>query len=160
MNNINTVAQVQQANISEFLRVLFRRKANEVGGIVKLAEIVGINAHRYYNQMDRGNGILADLIVEHCRKTGDDAPLRAIADACGKEITPKPRFLRKAHPGKPVRSFELDVHHATSALTLLVEDALSDGGLNSIEKEAIKAAAQKARVEIAELVAKIEGEGR
>jgi len=124
-----------------------------------MARDIGENYHKVWSQANRNQGVLADLVVVLARH-GFDGPLRIMADASGHEVVPKVKFLRKAHPGKAVRSFELDVHHATSALTLIVEDALSDKRFSSKEKDAIKAAAQKARVEIAELVAKIEEEGR
>jgi hypothetical protein len=154
---VSQAASIQQANTSEVLRKLFRRKAIEVGGIPELARIVGVNAHRYYNQMNRGNGILADLIVAHCTQTGDDEILCAMADACDRDITPKVKFLRTAHPRQTIQSIELDVHHATTALTEIVEATLRDKRFSSREQSAIKAAAQKAKVKIAELEARVTG---
>ena len=155
---MNSTTSVQQANISELLRTLIRRKANEAGGISAIARTVGVNAHRYYNQMNRGNGILADLIVEHFKKLGDKEPLRIIADACDHDIVPKPKFLRKVHPAKPIQDFELDCNHALDALTSIIDSARKDNRYSLIEREAIKEAADRAKLEIAELIAKIEGE--
>jgi len=159
MNNINTVALPRQANVSGQIRVILKREAAENGGLRDMARDIGENYHKIWNQMNRNQGVLADLVVILARH-GFDGPLRIMAEAAGHEVVPKVKFLRKAHPGKAVRSFELDVHHATSALTMIVEDALRDGGLSSKEKESIKAAAQKARVEIAELVARVDEEGQ
>lgn len=160
MPNTATAPTAQQANLSGVLRTLIRRRANEEGGIPKLARIVGVNAHRYYNQLNRGNGILADLIVEHYKKLGDKEPLRVIADACDYELVPKAKFLRKAHPAKPIQDFELDCHHALAALTSIVDAARKDNHYSRIEQESIKAAADRAKTEIAELVAKATGDGR
>ena len=159
MTIMHNCAIPYQANVSGKIRVILKREAVLNGGLRDMARDIGENYHKVWNQMNRNQGVLADLVVILARH-GFDGPLRIIAEAAGHEVVPKVKFLRKAHPGKSVRSFELDVHHATSALTLLVEDALSDKRLSSMEKDGIKAAAQKARVEIAELVAKIEARVR
>ncbi len=119
MPDTATAPNIQQANLSGVLRTLIRRRANEEGGIPKLARIVGVNAHRYYNQLNRGNGVLAELVVEHYKKLGDKEPVRVLADACGFDLVPKARFLWKAHPAKALQDFELDCHHALAALTAL-----------------------------------------
>lgn len=157
MSSIIAVPKIEQANVSELLRSIIRRKANSVGGVTKLARIVGVNAHRYYNQMNRGNGVLADLIVEHYWKLGDKEPLRVMAEACDHELVPKVKFLRKAHPAKPVQDFELDCVHALDALTMLIDEARKDNRYSWMEREAIKEAGERAKLEIAELVVKAVG---
>jgi molybdenum-dependent DNA-binding transcriptional regulator ModE len=153
---MNSCALPYQANVSGKIRTILKREAAENGGLRDMARDIGENYHKVWNQMNRNQGVLADLVVILARH-GFDGPLRIVAEAAGHEVIPKVKFLRKMHPGKSIRSFELDVHHAASALTMLVELALSDGALSSMEKEAIKEAAQKAKIEIAELEARMTG---
>jgi len=156
---MNTIALPRQTNVSESIRVSIKRLASHNGGLAQFLRDLGMPYNKTWERVNRNKGDLIDGVIE-LAQVGFDDPFRIAAEAAGYEVMPKTVFLRKAHPGKAVRSYALDIHHATSALTMLVEDALSDGGLSSMEKDAIKAAAQRARVEIAELVAKIEGEGR
>ena len=159
MENSATFDWIGQAKISDIIRTLIRRRANENGGISKFARSVHVNPQRIYNQMNRGNGVLAELIVL-CHENGDDAPLRVVADACNCEIVPKMKFLRKAHVNKPVRFYALGLHHACSHITTLVEQALMDGYFKELQRERVLAAIHELRKRMAELEAKITGEGR
>ena len=154
MENCATFGTFEQAKISDILRTLIRRRANENGGISKFARSVNVNPQRIYNQMNRGNGVLAELIVL-CAQNGDDAPLRVVADACNCEIVPKLRFLRKAGVDKPVRFYALGLHHASSHITTIIEKALVDGHFKESQRDRVLAAIHELRKKMAELEARI-----
>jgi hypothetical protein len=159
MENSATFDWIEQPKISDIIRTLIRRRANENGGISKFARSVNVNPQRIYNQMNRGNGVLAELIVL-CAQNGDDGPLRVVADACNCEIVPKMKFLRNSGLNKPVRFYALGLHHACSHITTLVEQALLDGHFKTSQKERVIAAMHEMRKKMAELRARIEEEGR
>jgi len=154
MANCATFETFEQTNISDIIRTLIRRRANENGGISAFARSAHVNPHRIYNQLNRGNGVLAELIVL-CAQNGDDGPLRVVADACNCEIVPKMKFLRKAGINKPVRFYALGLHHACSHITTIVEKALVDGHFKESQRDRVLAAMHELRKRMAELEARI-----
>lgn len=155
--DIATFESDGQANISDVLRTVIRREAIAEGGVSKFARKAQVNPHRFYNQMNRGNGVLAELIVL-CARNGYDEPLRIVAEACGHDVTPKPKFLRRAHPPtKPVRSYALDLHHACAGVTQTIEEALADECLDDHDRARVLSTIQTLRREMAELEDRIGG---
>ena len=157
MENCATFETFEQANVSDIIRTLIRRRANENGGISKFARSAHVNPHRIYNQMNRGNGVLAELIVL-CAQNGDDGPLRVVADACNCEVVPKMKFLRKVGVNKPVRFYALGLHHACAHITMIVEQALLGGHFKASQRDKVLAAIHELRKRMAELEARITGE--
>jgi len=156
---MNTIALPRQTNISETIRVSIKRLASNNGGLARFMRDIGQPYKRTWERVNRNQGDLIDLIVE-LAKVGIDEPLRIAADASGLDITPKMNFLRKAHaPSKTIRSYALDLHHATSAVTMLIEAALEDRRIDHRERKEVKSAIHKLRKEMAELEDRITGEG-
>lgn len=153
---MNTIALPRQTNLSEELRVIVKRMAASNGGLVSFLRSAGIRYRRGYEQLNRNQGVLVDMLPA-LTQAGIDEPLRRVADACGYDVTPKMQFLRKAHaPDRPVRSHALDLHHATAAVTMTIEAALADKLIDEREREIIKGDLHKLRRKMAELEMKLE----
>jgi len=154
---MNTIAVPRQTNVSENVRVSIKRLAMMNGGLARFVRELGMAYKKTWERLNRNKGDLIDGVVE-LALVGFDDPLRIAADAAGYEITPKIKFLRKDHPGKSVRYYELDLHHATAAVTMLVERALEDGMTEARKWEEVKSALQKLRRKMAELEARVSGD--
>lgn len=158
MNIMNTIALPRQTNVSESIRVSIKRLAANNGGLARFVRDLGMPYKRTWERINRNQGDLIDLIVALAQGEIDE-PLRIAADAAGYEVTPKTKFLRKAHAlARPVRSHALELHHSTSAVTMLVEEALKDKLIDNRERTAVKSAIHQLRKKMAELEARIEGE--
>ena len=159
MDNINSATLPRQTNTSETIRVSIKRLASNNGGLARFMRGLGMPYNKTWERINRNKGDLIDGIIELAR-VGFDDPLRIAADAAGYDVTPKVKFLRKAHtPARAVRSHALDLHHACSAVTMIVEDALADRMIDAKERERVKSALQKLRRKMAELEGRIEGDG-
>ena len=160
MHNMQQAAPVHQAIVSEKIRVILKREAAANGGLRDMAHDIGEGYGKVWNQANRGQGILADLIVALARH-GFDEPLRIVASAAGHDLTPKIKFLRAARsPAKPVRSTALELHHSCSVVTEAIETALVDGSFDDKDRDRVGAALYGLRKKMAEIEAKIQGEGR
>ncbi len=149
-------AALHQPIISEKIRTVLKREAASNGGLKDMARHIGLDYDHLWHQANRGQGILADLIVSLAQH-GFREPLRIIAEAAGCDVMPKVQFMRRAHPGKAVRSLAIDAGFATAALAKAIDEALEDKDLNSAERAAIKKAGAEAQELIAELMAKAVG---
>lgn len=152
---MNTIALPRQTNVSENIRVSIKRLASNNGGLASFMRALGHPYKRTWERVNRNQGDLIDLVVDLAAQ-GIDEPLRTAVAPTPFELTPKMKFLRNTNPAKPTRSYALDIHHAVSALTSLVDRALLDNRLTSKERGAIREAAHRAKMEIARLEAKIE----
>ena len=155
--NAATVEIPEQPNLSDRVRVIVKRTASQSGGLAALMRALGIPYQRVWEQMNRSQGVRVDLLPA-LSASGIDEPLRVVADACGYDLTPKTKFLRKKNTeGRPVRSHALAIHHAAAAVTMKIEEALADKQIDEREKDAIKSALHKARIALAELENRIGG---
>jgi len=157
MNNINAVALPRQTNTSETIRVSIKRLASNNGGLARFMRGLGIPYNKTWERVNRNKGDLIDLVVELARN-GLDEPLRIAADASGLDVTPKVQFLRKACSVRPIRSHALDLHHATTDVTRIVEEALADKMIDDKERERVKSAIHYLRKKMAELEGRISGD--
>ncbi len=157
MSSVIALPAIDQTNVSAEIRAIIKRMAADGGGLVKMMQRADIPYRRAYEQANRNQGVLVDFAValEHA---GIDDPLRIAVDRSKKyELAPKVKFLRKAHPARTIREIELDIHHAVSALTSLVESTAQDGRFKRRDVETIKSEVHKIKVKFAELEAGIEG---
>lgn len=155
--HVVTVSDPEQANLSALVRVNIKRlAAGQPRGLRALAALCDMPYMKAWNQLNRGQGVLIDLMPALSRVSDD--PLRIIADACGYTITPKAQFLRrKQGRGKPIRSHALDIHHAAAAVTIKIEEALADKSIDQRDRERIKTQLQGLRRRMAELEAHLDG---
>lgn len=156
MNESITLRLGGQTNLSEALRVIIKRTAASNGGLVAFMKTLGFPYRRAYEQLNRNQGVLVDILPA-LTEAGIDEPLRRVADACGYDVMPKLKFLRTSHPPKPVRSYGLDMHHATATITRVLEEALADQRIDDKELEKLKARLHDARKTLAAFEAKITG---
>ncbi len=155
--SIAALADFEQAKLSGEIRVALKRRAAGMrGGLRTLAQEAGLPYARAWNQLNRGNGVLADLIAA-LAQVGIDDPLRMVADAAGYDVAPKPKFLRRKGQPTPIRAHEIDLHHAAADVTQRIEKALVDQAINARERERIKSALHALRLRMAELEAHIDG---
>lgn len=154
--NIAEVGGSEQASLSAAIRTAVKRlAAGRRRGLRDLASDCGVPYARAWNQLNRGNGVLADLVAA-LAQAGIDDPLRMVADEAGYDIAPKLKFLRRAHPPtKPVRSYALDLHHACAGVTQAIEEALADECLDDRDRVRVLATLHTLRREMAELEARI-----
>ena len=156
--NSPAVALPEQPNLSNRVRVILKRTASQNGGLAAFMRELGIPYQRVWEQMNRCQGVRVDLLPA-LTAGGIDEPLRVVADACGYDVTPKVKFLRKKKvEARPVRSHALDIHHAAAAVTAKIEEALTDRQIDDREREAIKSALHGLRKKMAELEDRIGGQ--
>ena len=156
MNNINAVTLPGQTNLSDEIRGILKRAAAMNGGLASFMRKVGIGYRRAWEQANRSQGVLVDILPA-LTMAGIDEPLRIVADACGCDIQPKIKFLRTSNPPRPVRSYGLELHHVTSRITMLLEEALADQRIDEKEIKALQSRVHGARKTLAEFEAKITG---
>ena len=156
MNNINAVALPRQTNLSDEIRTIIKRTAAINGGLASFMRKIGIGYRRAWEQANRSQGVLVDILPA-LTMAGIDEPLRIVADACGCDIQPKIKFLRTSNPPRPVRSYGLELHHVTSRITMLLEEALADQRIDEKEIKALQSRVHGARKTLAEFEAKITG---
>jgi len=156
MNNINAVALPRQTNLSDEIRTIIKRTAAINGGLASFMRKIGIGYRRAWEQANRSQGVLVDILPA-LTMAGIDEPLRIVADACGCDIQPKIKFLRTSNPPRPVRSYGLELHHVTSRITMLLEEALADQRIDEKEIKALQSKVHSARKTLAEFEAKITG---
>ena len=158
MDNSATLNFPGQSKVSDRIRTNLKRYAAQNGGLRKLCQMLGFDYDRAWHQLNRGQGVLAEMLVITAA-AGLDEPLRIVAHEAGYDVTPKQKFLRRAHPPtKPVRSYALDIHHACSSVTQMIEDALVDGSFDARERARVMSAIHSMRRELAELEQKVAGE--
>jgi hypothetical protein len=145
-----------QSNLSERICVSFKRHAAKNGGLRKLAQELKEDYNNLWYWLNRASEPPIKLIAKSAR-IGIDEPLRILAESSNHEITPKLKFLRTTHPPKPVRSYGLDMHHATAMITRVLEEALADQRIDDKELEKLKARLHDARKTLAAFEAKITG---
>ena len=156
MNNINAVALPGQTNLSDEIRTILKRTAAMNGGLASFMRKIGISYKKAWEQANRSQGVRVDLLPA-LTLAGIDEPLRIVADACGCDIQPKIKFLRTSNPPRPVRSYGLELHHVTSRITMLLEEALADQRIDEKEIKALQSRVHGARKTLAEFEAKITG---
>jgi hypothetical protein len=156
MNNINAVTLPGQTNLSDEIRGILKRTAAINGGLASFMRKIGIGYRRAWEQANRSQGVLVDILPA-LTMAGIDEPLRIVADACGCDIQPKIKFLRTSNPPRPVRSYGLELHHVTSRITMLLEEALADQRIDEKEIKALQSRVHGARKTLAEFEAKITG---
>ena len=156
MNNINAVALPRQTNLSDEIRTIIKRTAAINGGLASFMRKIGIGYRRAWEQANRSQGVLVDILPA-LTMAGIDEPLRIVADACGCDVQPKMKFLRISNPPRPVRSYGLELHHVTSRITMLLEEALTDQRIDEKEIKALQSRVHGARKTLAEFEAKITG---
>lgn len=154
---MHQAAALYQPIISARIRTVLKREAASNGGLKNFAHELGEDYDKVWHQANRGQGVLADLIVTLTR-AGFDEPLRIIADAAGVDITPKVKFLRKARgPAKPVRATALELHHSCSVVTAEIEKALVDGSFDDKDRDRVAVALHRLRIKMAEIEARMAG---
>lgn len=155
---MNSIALPLQTICSENVRVSIKRLASDNGGLASLCRALGFPYKRTWERVNRNVGDLLDGVVG-LAQTGFDEPLRIAADAAGYDVIPKMKFLRTTHaPTKAVRSHALDLHHATAAVTMIVEDALADKMIDDKERERVKSALHQLRKSMAALEGRLENQ--
>ena len=158
MENSAITCSLGQTNLSGKIRASLKRQASERGGLASMMRELGLPYKKAWEQLNRNQGVLVDILPVFAL-AGIDEPLRAVADACGCDVTPKMKFLRrKPADSRPVRSHALDIHHAAAAVTMRLEEALLDRRIDERENEAIKSALHGLRKKMAELEARIDAE--
>jgi len=156
MENINALTLPRQTNTSETIRVSIKRLASNNGGLASFMRALGMPYNKTWERINRNKGDLIDGIIE-LAQVGFDDPLRIAADAAGYDVTPKLKFLRTSRPPRPVRSYGLELHHVTSRITMLLEEALADQRIDEKEIRALQSRVHNARKTLAEFEAKITG---
>jgi hypothetical protein len=147
-------AAVPTANLNEKIRVSLLRLGAVNGGLRDLAEKARVPYSTLWNQINRQHGILAAVIPPIVSATGDQTLLSMLADACGFIVAPKPRFLRTR---REIRRQETGLSIAVGQALEVIEQALSDGLINSLEREQIQRALNRVcahSVEIGETIEK------
>ena len=135
--NITSAPAQGQANLREEIRVSLLRLAHRKGGLRDLASKAEVSYNALWGQLNRGQGILAHVVPRIVRATGDSRLLSLIADACGFMVAPKPRFLRTR---REIRRQETGLAIAVGRALEVIEQALTDGLINSAERERIQRA--------------------
>jgi len=135
--NITSAPAQGQANLRDEIRVSLRRLADRNGGLRDLASKAEVSYNALWGQLNRGQGILAHVVPRIVRATGDSRLLSLIADACGFMVAPKPRFLRTR---REIRRQETGLAIAVGRALEVIEQALTDGLINSAERERIQRA--------------------
>jgi hypothetical protein len=136
--NIQQAAPSRQAITNEDVRLSIIRMAQKNGGMKTIAERSGIGYSALWNQVNRSDrGVLAYAIPAIVKGTGDARLLSLLADACGFMVAPKPKYLRTRR----------EIHRQGNGLTIavgraleVIEQALVDGLINSLEREQIRGA--------------------
>jgi hypothetical protein len=135
--NIAHTAAVPIANLNEKIRVSLLRLGAINGGLRDLAEKARVPYSTLWNQINRQHGILAAVIPPIVSATGDQTLLSMLADACGFIVAPKPRYLRTR---REIRRQETGLAIAVGQALDVIERALTDGLINSLERERIQQA--------------------
>jgi hypothetical protein len=133
-----TSEQVQgQSNLRDEIRVSLLRLAQKNGGLRDLAGKAGLSYNALWGQINRGQGILADSIPPIVQATGDLRLLSLVADSCDCLIAPKPKYLRTR---REIRKQETGLAIAVGQALSVIETALEDGLINSLERDEIRRA--------------------
>jgi len=134
MNNLASASAIEQAKISAEIRTDILREASANGGLALRSRNIGINAHRYYNQMNRSTGVLVETVVlEHLQ--GNDKPLQIVNDACDHYAILKTPYLRKlTHPLKSVERYCLMIINSVVKISMAYEEAMADETLDKADK--------------------------
>jgi len=133
-------ARGSQTNLFNDIRFCLLRLANSNGGLRDLADKARVSYNALWGQLNRGQGILAHIIPQVVKATGDSRLLSLLADECGYIIAPKPRFLRSRGE---IHQKETGLAIAVGRALEVIEQALADGLINSLERERIRAALSK-----------------
>jgi len=136
MNNNPALTQ-RQTNLGEEIRVSLLRLAHRNGGLRDLASKAELSYNALWGQLNRGQGILAHVVPRIVSATGDFRLLSLLADACGFMVAPKPKFLRTR---REIRRQETGLAIAVGQALDVIEQALTDGLINSLERERIRQA--------------------
>lgn len=142
-----------QANLNEKIRVSVFQLAGEFGNLRNLAKKSGISYNALWGQLNRGQGILANIIPDIVTATRDSRLLSLIADSCGFLIAPKPKFLRKK---ADLRKREVDLSIAVGLANKVIEEAINSGLITPFEKMKIKLALSKINEKALEIEAAID----
>ena len=136
--NIQEEISSRQAISNEDIRLSILRMAQKNGGMKAIAVRSGLGYSALWNQVNRSDrGVLAYTIPAIVKGTGDMRLLSMLADACGFMVAPKPRFLRTR---REIRRQETGLAIAVGQALEVIEQALTDRLINSLERERIQRA--------------------